>query len=365
MTADEIAAAILLALLGGGTSANATRRNGRPCRVRLPDDPESRIALAVDHLRGAPATLTFHAQGSESWQESVEAGALAALCPGDDGRCRWVGVDLDAADHGEGGLADPVHATRVIAERAANAGLMSGTVVARSRRGRGRHVFLLLPEPVELTDAVIGVAALAAAAFKVAARDSAACETPHAFRCANGEIARPGNAGAVELVPRSTMKPRFGWPLALPGAGAFAARGGGVTVDPFTDHPLHLERVPQCDRRAWRCLVTEARATLSARAPASEPRPRMGAAPYWDGPRHSIDHIDARTQAFLDGRVSEGARNASAFAASANLLGCGIDEREAEQLILAGAAACGLSQREADTTFQSAVRTLSRKRGQT
>ena len=43
------------------------------------------------------------------------------------------------------------------------------------RGGRGRHVFLLLPELVALADAVIGVAALVAAAFKVAARDVAEC----------------------------------------------------------------------------------------------------------------------------------------------------------------------------------------------
>ena len=78
--------------------------------------------------------------------------------------------------------------------------------------------------------------------------------------------------------------------------------------------------------------------------------------------RESIDHTDVRTRVFLDGHTPEGARNLSAFAASANLLGCGIDEREAKQLILAGAAACGLPEREAKAAFSSARNTLARKR---
>ncbi len=227
MTDARVAAPLLHALLDGATFANAARRSGKPCRIRLPDDPESRTAIVDAHLRGAPSTLTFHANGHRPWREQVDAVALAAFCPSADGRCRWLGIDLDAADHGATGLVDPMYAARTIAERAANAGLMTGLLIARSRRGRGRHLFLLLPEPVALADGVIGVAALAAAAFKVAASDVAEYGAQHAFRRVNGVIARPGEAGAVELLPRSTVKPPHGWPLALPGAGAFAAHGGG------------------------------------------------------------------------------------------------------------------------------------------
>lgn len=362
VTDDPVTIELLLALLDGATFANAIRRNGRPCRIRLPIDEGSRRALVGAHIRGAASTLTFHAEGRDTWPEPVDAVALAAFCPAPDGRCRWIGIDVDAADHGEGGLADPVHATRTIAERAASAGLLSGLLVARSRRGRGRHVFLILPEPVTLNDAVIGVAALAATAFRIAASDVRVYGAVHAFRCADGAIARAGEAGAVELVPRSTERPRHGWTLALPGAGVYAAHGGGVIVDPFEDRPIRHENVPRCDRGAWSRFIQEARARLSRRkTPAACPRVRR--IDSTGRPRQPIDRIDARTRAFLDGRTPEGARNTSAFAASANLLGCGIDEREAERLILDGAAACGLSERETRATFSSALGALMRKEG--
>jgi len=198
---DKIAVSILLALLEGTTFVNALRRNGKPCRIALPDDEESRTALVEAHLRGESRILTFHAEDHEPWPEQVEAVVLAASCPAGDGRCRWLGIDLDASDHGPSGLVDPVHAVRAIAERADAAGLFDGLLVARSRRGHGRHVFLLLPEPVSLEDAVIGVAALTAAAFKVAASDTAEGEVAHGFRCTNGAIAQPGDAGFSRISP--------------------------------------------------------------------------------------------------------------------------------------------------------------------
>ncbi len=139
MTDDRVAVRLLLALLDGATFANAMRRNGKPCRIRLPDDPESRTAIVDAHLRGAPSTLTFHANGYTPWREQVDVVALAAFCPAADGRCPWVGIDLDAADHGATGLVDPMYAARAIAERAANAGLMTGLLIARSRRGAGER----------------------------------------------------------------------------------------------------------------------------------------------------------------------------------------------------------------------------------
>lgn len=363
MIDDKIGAPILLALLDGATFANALRRNGKPCRIALPEYASARTALVEAHLRGEPGTLLFHAEDHEPWRERVNAVVLSAFCPARDGRCRWLGIDLDASDHGPGGLADPVHAVRAIAERADAAGLFDGLLVVRSRRGQGRHVFLLLPEPVSLEDAVIGVAALAAAAFKVAALDAVEGEVPNGFRCTNGVIAQPGDAGAVELVPHSTLKPRYGWAMLLPGAGAFAVQGGGVIVDPFDDRPVECEVVPRCNPQAWSTFITEARAVLSERTPAPPPVRVERFLSNGHIPRRPIDRIDPRTRAFLNGQAPEGTRNVSAFAASANLIACGVDEHEAERLILAGAAACGLPEPEARATIQSAVRTVSRRGG--
>lgn len=362
MTDEQAAVPLLLGLLDGATFANAMRRNGTPCPIRLPDDPGARAALVDAHLRGTPANLTFDADRHSPWDERVDAVSLATFCPAADGRCRWIGIDLDGADHGERGLADPVHAVRTIAERAASAGLNSGLLVARSRRGRGRHVFLIPAEPATLADAVVGVAALAAAAFKIAASDVAQYGAQHAFRCADGAVARPGDAGSVELLPRSTARPRHGWALALPGAGAFAARGGGVIVDPLSDQPIHHECVPRCDQQAWSCFVEEARMALSKRDSASDPQHTRR---FANGARKSDRRIDPRTEAFLEGRIPEGTRNNAAFAATANLLGCGVDEPDALRLIMVGADACGLPPREAMSAFRSAARAVAQRQRRT
>lgn len=362
MRQRQMVAEALLALLDGTTTANAIRRCGKPCRIDLPDDPGARRALVHLHLRGEPSLLTFHASGHRPWRERVDAVALAAFCPGKDGLCRWIGIDVDAADHGPNGLADPLHATRALAERIDAAGLSTGLLVARSRGGQGRHAFLILPEPTALDDAVVGVAALAAAAFKVALSDVVEYGAQHAFRCVNGSIAGPGDAGAVELLPRSTAKPPHGWALALPSAGAFAKHGGGVLLDPFDDGPIQLECVPRCDGRAWNLLVREARNELSNRHVQPLPRRTTSLGKKGGKCRSPIDRIDPRTRAFLDGQISQGARNNCTFAASANLLGCGVDPREAEALILAGAMACGLPEREARVAFASAMGVLAQRR---
>lgn len=352
----------LSALLDGATFANALRRSGKPCRIQLPDNSEAHDALVLTHLDGAPSTLKFQADGCEAWNEHVDAVVLAAFCPAADGLCRWLGIDLDATDHGDRGLADPVRAMRCIAERAANAGLAGGLLTARSRRGQGRHVFLLLPAPAVLLDAVIGVGALAAAAFKVAKTDTEEGSVPHAFRRTNGSTAQPGDSGAVELIPRSTDKPSYGWPLTLPGAGVFRAQGGGVIVDPFTDKPRTLEAVPRCDPQAWAEFVAEAhpqyaqsRRILSYSRPSSTRNAMKALAP--------LDRVDPRTQDFIDGRVPQGSRNSAAFASSANLLGCGVSEAETERLILSGADACGLPEREARAAFRSAMKARTRGGG--
>lgn len=349
---------LLLVLLNGSHFATAIRRSEKPCRIVLPPDPHAVMALVDAHLCGRPATLTFIAEGYPPRLERVDQVVLAAYCPGTDGLVRWLAIDLDAADHGATGLADPAHAARCIAERADAAGLSSGLLVARSRRALGRHVFFFPPGPVDLETAVIGAAGLAAAAFNIAVLDAAQCAVPHAFLCANGAIARLGDAGSVELVPRSTSRPPHGWSMTLPCAGAFAAHGGGVIVDPFEDKPTQLEGLPACDPQAWEVFTAEARAAL-ARRTGDSAHPRRQP-PRFPTPALPIERIHPATREFIEGRVPEGARNQSAFAAAANLLGCGVDEREAERLIVAGAAACGLPKREARSAFASALKSVSR-----
>lgn len=363
MTDQRITQQFLLGLLEGAIFAGALRRKGKPCRTPLPEDLESRSALVRAHLLGEPRELTFVAENCDPWVERVDSVVLAGFCPASDGLCRWMAIDLDADDHGERGLADPVHAARTIAERADNAGLSSGLLVARSRGGRGRHVFLLPPNPVALADAVIAIAALIASAYRIAASDVHEGDVPHAFRCANENIAQPGDAGAIELIPRSTTRPKFGWALTLPASGALRKHGGGLIVDPFTDEPTQPECVPKCDPQAWSAFITEARAALSERSRARRrrrPRSRWRKIAHPDIAPHC--RIDPQTRAFLEGRIGAGNRNNSAFAASMNLLGCGVDVGEAESLVLDGAAACGLPEREARAAFASANRAYGRKR---
>jgi hypothetical protein len=347
----------LRAMLDGAAVANAVMPWGKPGPIRLPDDPTERAALVNAHVRGEPADVTYCPAGHAPSMVHVEALALAGFCPAADGRCRWLGIDLDAADgHGAGGLADPEHAAGCLVERADAAGLLSGLLVARSRGGRGRHVFVFPPEPVALADGVLALAALVASAFKIAAADADNYGAPHAFRCADGAIAEPGQAGAMELRPRGTARPALGWTLALPAAGAFAQAGGGTVLDPFTDTPCELSAVPRCDARQWARFVADARAMLPRQRPGKlDSRPVAGRSGVrWasgTGPRA----LDARTHDFLEGRVSQGTRNSACFAAGCNLLGSGVSESEAERLILAGAVACELPEREARTCFASAA----------
>lgn len=355
--------ATLLAMLDGATVANCAMPWGKPGPIRLPDDPDARAALVDAHARGGPAEVLYCPRERASERVRVEAVALAAFCPAADGRCRWLGIDLDAADgHGSSGLADPAHAARCIAERADAAGLLSGLLVAHSRGGRGRHVFTFPPEPIPLADAVVAVAALTAMAFKVAAVDVADCGAPHAFRRADDRLASPGQSGAVELIPRGPARPALGWPLALPAAGAFAPRGGGIIIDPFTDKPTEVTTVPRCDAARWSRFMVDARFMLPRQSPGKAiSRPagtRRGGRGYIDtAPRA----VDARTREFLNGRAAEGTRNAACFAAACNLLGVGYSDHDAERLLLAGAAACGLSEREARTCLASAVGALRRR----
>lgn len=346
---------LLLAMLVGSDFACAMRRNGKPGRIVLPPDAAERQRLIEAHLAGSPATLTFVAEGYGLWNERVSAVMLCAYCPASDGLCRWMVIDLDAADHGAKGLADPVHAARCVAERAEAARLFDGILVATSRRGRGRHVFVIPPAPMSLADGVIAIAALAAMAFNVAARDAVDGDVPHAFVTAGGTIAQPGDAGAFELVPRSIERPKFGWSMALPSAAAYARCDGGVIVDPFDDKSKTPDALPRCDADAWATLLREARQALAL---TKRVEARAAHRPRFQTRLSGLDRIDARTRNFIDGRAAEGTRNQSAFAASANLLGCGFSAAEAERLILDGAEGCGLPAGEARAAFKSALKVI-------
>lgn len=343
---------LLLALLDGSTYASAIMCWGKPGPIRLPYDPSARRRLVEDHATGARATVEYAKTDSPERRETVSPLVLSGLCPTTDRLCRWVAIDLDAADHGSGGLLDPAHAARCIAERADAVGLLNGLLVASSRGGKGRHVWLVLPAPTPLIHAVVGLAYLIAAAYETAKAD-ATTGSPHAFRTANGKVAKPGQAGAVELIPHSTWPPDRGWPLTLPMAGAFAETGGGVIVDPFTDQPVQLSTVPSCDAGAWRQVVTQAEQEHRRAQPQQKRRPRRRP-PSRTG--DALDRINPWTRAFLDGQVEKGNRNQALFAAVCNLVGVGVDPRHAEGLALAGALGCGLPEREAIATIRSALK---------
>lgn len=357
MTSKSLVPRLLLTMLAGSKFANIVRMNGRPCRIQLPSAQNELDTLIRAHISGKPATLTFVAGGYRNWKEEVDAVALFAFCPRVDHRCGWMGIDLDAADHGLSGLVDPKLAAKQIAESAHASGLGGGLLVASSRGGRGRHVFIVFENPVTLEDAVIGLAALVADAFKTATQHAAEENCPHTFQCISGEMPRPGDAGSLELIPRSTTKPQFGWSLALPAAGRFARQGGGIILDPFADQPIQINRIPRCDSDAWAKHLMLARWKLRNSESHNSRKKRN----QWTSVR-PLDRISAQTKAFLDGRTREGARNRSAFAASANLLGCSVDAKVAEELIVSGALACGLPEREARAAFESAKRAVEQRR---
>lgn len=121
--------------------------------------------------------------------------------------------------------------------------------------------------------------------------------------------------------------------------------------------------MPVCDTRAWQQLVFDAKQELARKAPWQrwDGTPRAPTRSTTD--REPLTRVDSRTREFIDGRTPVGKRNNAAFVASASLLGCGVNEREAERLVLTGGLACGLSEREARSAFESARRAHARKRG--
>lgn len=355
-SADQVLIELLLSLLDGSIYANALMPWRLPGPIRFPDDLPRRIALIEAHIQGAPCDVLYSPKDQPGRLVRVETLVLAAFGPAADGMCRWLAIDLDAADHGENGLRDPAHAARCIATSAATAGLIDGLLVSRSPGGRGMHLFLIPPAPCQLVDGVLVIAALVAGAYAVAKSDMSDFGVPHAFRSTNGTIAAPGQPGAVELLPRSTKQPDIGWPITLPAAGAFASTGGGVIIDPFSGQPVALRVVPRADPENWQRYLDQAHAAYRQSAPCRHPpaRPRTL-------PANSHSRIDPRTREFLAGRVQEGQRADSAYASACNLLGVGMCADEVRRLILDGAAACGLPAVEAKNAVASAITTLRRR----
>jgi hypothetical protein len=312
--------------------------------------------LVDAHNRGGPATVVYCPKDEPERTVRIKQFILQALCPAVDDRCRWIAFDLDAADgHGSGGLLDPLRAAACIAERCDAAGLLGGVIVARSRSGKGRHLWLVTPGPVPLADAVLVTGGLAAQAMRIAEQDARETDRPHAFLCSDRKVAPIGRAGTFELIPPSTERPSRGWPLVLPGSGALAARGGGVIVDPFTIPPLPLQMdfVPRCDSNAWMNFLCETQAALTER---QANKPKTNRLPQRKASTDSLSRIDHRTRDLLDGRCPKGERNRALFVAVANMVGVGVEPQEAARLALQGAMACGLSEREARATIRSALR---------
>lgn len=354
MTAADHVIATLLALMEGCKFASAMMPWGQQGPIELPSADGDRRALVLAHVEGKRAEVTYCPSSGPSRIVSVARLVLFALCPAADELCRFLCYDLDSADgHGSKGLLDPLRAAACIAERCDALGLLGGLIVARSRNGKGRHVWLILPCRVSLVDAVIVAAGLAAHALRIAAQDAADTDRPHAFLSGDGQIAPIGRSGTWELIPHSTNRPTKGWALVLPGAGALAAHGGGQIIDPFSypTEPATLTSVPRCDVRAWQRFLAETRAELDRRKPS--PRRRS---PGRRTPLDPLTRIDPRTRAFLDGNCAPGERNRSLFVAVTNMLGVGVPGSEAEQLAYRAALHCGLSDREARATIRSALR---------
>jgi hypothetical protein len=340
--------ATLRRLVAGCSKASALMPWGSFGPARLPEGAALDSLLRA-HILGLPADLEFAPLDKPSRTVRADACQLAALTPDDAGACHWLAVDLDAAGHGESGLLDCDAAGRAIAERCDALGIADGLLVARSRSGAGRHAWLLLDEPAPLADAALVIAYLASCAARVAGRDVDDYEAPHAFRSGSG-IAAPGQPGAFELLPRSSVKPRLGYPLVAPFSGAAAKRGGGIALDPFTGEPLTLDCVPCTRPGAFARVLAEARAELERRKPKARTQRRVPAH------RHGGRKLDARTEALLSGAIPQGERNRAVYYGVGDLLRAGRSEREAEAELLAAAERAGLQAHEARATIASGLR---------
>ncbi|MFH1417078.1 MAG: hypothetical protein ABII12_02165 [Planctomycetota bacterium] len=344
---------ILRYMLDGATHAAAVMPWGQFGPIVWPELATDRNKLIDAHLLGVSADVQFAPIGRPTRRVPLDAVRLSAYLPRADGLCCFAAVDLDGSSHGANGLADPDAAARCFAERADCFGLLSGVLIVRSRSGVGRHLFVFLPEAMPQADTTLAVAALAAAARRIADRDAAEYDAFNAFRTEAGEIARPGQGGAVELLPRTTEKPERGYAIALPFGGAAAKTGGGAPLDLFEQPSklVQLNAVPRCDACAWQRFVSEARQELERRTKRRHARTTRS----WK-PRREPARLDPRTESLLAGTMAQGGRNRAVYYGWSDLIRSGVTEGEAERLLIEAAERCGLPQREALATVRSAQR---------
>lgn len=342
---------VLNHLFAGADRANFSAPWGAPAPCQLPTDAGERAALLQAHIDGTAAVVDYSPAGRAARLVKADPLRLAAVTPRADGFCGWVAWDVDAAGpHGEKGLANPDAAVRCIAERCGFLGLGEPLVCA-SRSGSGRHGWLILGEPLSLPDAALLAAYVAAAARTVADWDQADYGGPHAFLRGDGEVAEPGDAGALEIFPRSSERPKHGYPLSAP----FAC--GGAALDVFEEPPRPAEPRPTAaDAAAVERVLTEARAELERRQKRARPKPRRT-----PKPRGGARRLDARTESLLTGTTPEGERNRALYYAVADLTFCGRTEGEAESMLADAAARCGVPRAEARATIRSGLRRARRR----
>lgn len=349
---NDTPALTILQLLDGAQCVNVRLSGKAPwCPAVWPSDPAERRQLIEAHLSGGSASVTLCPNGKSPKQTHIQELQLSAYCPASDGLCRWINIDLDGLTHGPKGLADPVKAARVIVERCHDLGLGGGVLVSTSRNG-GRHVWIISPAPCSLTDGVLAVSAIAAAAFDAADRDlfDSDGDLPHAFATGDGTLAELGDAGAVELIPRSDERPRLGWSMTLP----------RELRDPFDDRPTEMHAVPRCDPAAWAALIADARRAIRPaprRCKRTIPR-RTNRTPR---PLETvIARLPDRAREFLAGMTVKGGRNAAAYATACSLFRFGVPEGDVLQLVMAGADGCGLPPTEATAAVRSARKAVRR-----
>ncbi len=142
---------LLLRMLDGARYANAIMPWGKPAPIVLPEQADDRARLIEAHLSGTSAEIDYAPANQPLRRMRLEVVTLAAFNPGADGHCRWLAIDLDGADHGQHGLQNPAQAAKCIAEQVFKSGLGDGLIVARSRRGVGRHIFFVAAAPGRIT----------------------------------------------------------------------------------------------------------------------------------------------------------------------------------------------------------------------
>lgn len=324
------------------------KRGDRYCPIELPDNPDERREIIEAVILGRPCAVRFAPEGRDSWRERMPELRIAAYCPNADGLVLWLGIDCDGPSHGVKGLRDSLRAVRCIASAAEALGLYSACLFARSGSADGWHVFVSLSHPVTLAEGVLGIGALVAAAYDLAAQDVEDSDGGllHAFLAGDGAIVSPGSAGGVEMIPKSDARPRLGWALAVP----------TEAWCPFENRPIELTALPTCSPEAWRRLITEARASI----PPEAPKPKRTAPRQREHGGDPFERLPQRVRDFLARGAAEGSRDSELFAAACSMFGFGIDGPDVERAIVEAARRCDppIDERTARAKVKSALRTV-------